>query len=61
MKIEVTSDKEKALKIREALKANDGYCPCQIEKSERTKCICLNFLESEEEWCHCGLYRKTKD
>jgi hypothetical protein len=44
--------------IREAIKANDGYCCCQIEKSERTKCICQNFLEGPDGWCHCGLYYK---
>lgn len=61
MKIEITSDKEKVKEIHEALKANDGYCPCQPFKSERTKCICANFLEGNEEWCHCGLYRKSDD
>jgi len=61
MKIEINSDKEKVAQIRQALKDNNGYCPCQIVKSERTHCICLNFLESEEEWCHCGLYRKIED
>ena len=61
MKIDVTPDKEEAKRIRRAIKENNGYCPCQLEKSERTKCICLNFLESDDEWCHCGLYHKTKD
>ena len=61
MKIEISSDKEKVAQVRQALKDNDGYCPCQIVKSERTRCICLNFLEGEEEWCHCGLYRKIED
>ena len=61
MKIEINSNKEKVAEVRAALKSNDGYCPCQIEKSERTKCICLNFLEGEDEWCHCGLYRKVPD
>lgn len=61
MKIEINPNKEKVDEVRTALKANDGYCPCQIEKTERTKCMCLNFLESADEWCHCGLYRKSED
>ena len=38
---------------------NDGYCPCAIEKTEDTKCICKEFLEQEEPGpCHCGRYMK---
>ena len=54
----VNPDKEEVSRIREAIKANDGYCPCQLEKTERTKCVCKNFIESDDEWCHCGLYQK---
>ena len=61
MSIKLNPDKEKVATIRQAVKDNDGYCPCQIEKNERTKCICLNFLEGDEEWCHCGLYQKIED
>lgn len=56
--LKVNPDKELVQEIREAIKNNDGYCPCQLEKNERTKCICKNFIESEDEWCHCGLYQK---
>lgn len=59
MRIEITPDKEKAEKIRAAIAKNGGYCPCQLIKNERTKCICLNFLEGEDGWCHCGLYKKS--
>ena len=41
----------KRIKLSEVLK----------EKTERTKCMCLNFLESDDEWCHCGLYRKVEE
>lgn len=61
MAIRINPDKEEVKRIREAVKNNDGYCPCQLERSERTKCICLNFLEGEDEWCHCGLYFKTQE
>lgn len=40
--------------------ANDGYCPCAIEKTEDTKCICKEFREQESEGpCHCGRYMKV--
>lgn len=61
MKISITPDKEKQKEILEAIKENDGYCCCQLQKNERTKCICLNFLEGLDEWCHCGLYHKIPD
>ena len=33
MKIEINSDKNKVEEIRAAVKANNGYCPCHIEKN----------------------------
>lgn len=47
-------------KVAEALAKNDGYCPCQLEKTDDTKCICKDFIEnvSVGEKCHCGLYIK---
>lgn len=58
MAIKINPNKEEVERIREAVKNNGGYCPCQLEKNERTKCICLNFLEGDDKWCHCGLYYK---
>lgn len=46
--------------IAEAVKANEGYCPCMRIKNEDTKCMCKAFREQEEGICHCGLYKKTK-
>lgn len=46
--------------IRKALKDNGGYCPCMLEKTEDTKCMCKQFREMEEGTCHCGLYTKLK-
>ena len=63
MKLEITTNAEHIIKIRDALIKNNGFCPCQLEKSERTKCVCLNFIEETPvgEWCHCGLYKKVED
>ena len=44
----------------EAVAANDGYCPCAIEKNEDTRCICKEFREMDEGECHCGRYKKVK-
>jgi hypothetical protein len=58
MKIKVTEDKAWAEEVRAALKVNDGFCPCSIERTEDTKCICKEFREQESGKCHCGLYEK---
>jgi hypothetical protein len=42
--------------------ANDGYCPCAIQKIPDTKCMCKEFREQESEGpCHCGRYMKVVD
>ena len=46
--------------ILEAVKANDGYCPCRRVKNEDTKCMCKEFREGGLGECHCGLYEKTE-
>lgn len=53
-------------KIREGLRAKDGYCPCRLERIEDNKCICREFREQMadpdfEGYCHCMLYYKYKD
>ena len=59
MKIELNGNPDIVKEIREALKNNDGYCPCKLEKSKDTKCICKEFREMKSGKCHCGLYVKT--
>ena len=59
MKIIQNPNKEEVNYIKEKIQENDGYCPCQLEKNEATKCICKKFLNQKEVgWCHCGLYYK---
>jgi ferredoxin-thioredoxin reductase catalytic subunit len=59
--IKVNEDAEHVREIREALKANGGYCPCRISKNEDTKCMCKEFRDQKSGMCHCGLYYKTED
>ena len=56
----VTIKRVGSLEIVEAIKENDGYCVCAIDKTPDTKCMCKEFREMEEDGvCHCGLYQKT--
>lgn len=46
------------------LKANDGYCPCMLQKTPETKCMCQQFKDmieaGESGACHCGRYILTQ-
>lgn len=59
LKARLNPDTNKVRAIREALKENDGYCPCAIHKSSDTLCMCKDFKEQSTPGpCHCGLYVK---
>ena len=47
-------DAEFVKNLKKRIKANNGFCPCQIEKTEDTKCPCKIFKDTQE--CMCGLY-----
>lgn len=60
MKVSLNPDGEYVKEVRAKLKANNGYCPCAIEKTRDTKCMCKQFREQidrgEPGYCHCELY-----
>lgn len=59
MKTKLNPNEDHVRQIREALKANGGYCPCQIDQTPDTKCPCKEFREQKIPGeCHCGLYVK---
>ena len=58
MKIIQNPNKDFVEQMLKALKENSNYCPCKIEKTEDTKCMCKKFREQKDGWCHCGLYYK---
>ena len=58
--IKLNPNKAVVEEIKTKLKANDGYCPCRITKSQDTKCMCKEFREQTSGECHCGLYIKEK-
>ena len=63
--IRLNEDAELVARIKEGLKAKDGYCPCRLPRTEEYKCICKEFREqiadeNFEGYCHCYLYYKEK-
>ena len=47
--------------ILASVKNNDGYCPCQLQRTEDTKCMCAEFRAAPAgDTCHCGLYYKEE-
>ena len=65
MKVVLNPDEKIVSVIRDGLKRKDGYCPCRIDKTEDTKCMCREFRDQIndpefEGFCHCRLYYKYK-
>ena len=65
MKVTLNPDKEVVKTIQEGLKAKDGYCPCRMERTPDTICMCKEFKEQIKDpefegFCHCMLYYKSK-
>lgn len=60
MKVEINPDENFVKEFRARIKDNGGYCPCRIEKTPDTKCMCKEFkdmmAEGKHGYCHCGLY-----
>lgn len=59
MRITRNPNKDFVEQMLKALKENSNYCPCKIEKTKDTKCMCKEFREQKDGWCHCGLYYKN--
>ncbi len=54
-----TKNLQKRKEVEQALKDNNGYCPCRLSKTEDTKRMCKEFREQTTTGeCHCGLYCK---
>ena len=65
VKVILNPDQEIVKPVREGLKRNGGYCPCRLERTEDTKCMCKEFKDqiadpNFEGYCHCRLYYKEK-
>lgn len=60
LSVKLVDDEDTVRSIKQAIKENDGFCPCRLEHTPSTKCPCAEFrnqikkgIEGE---CHCGLY-----
>jgi ferredoxin-thioredoxin reductase catalytic subunit len=61
LKIIKKPDEETFKSVIAEVKANDGYCPCRLERTPSTKCPCKEFREQTTEGeCHCGAYQKVE-
>ena len=65
MKITLNQDPEIVAAVKEGLKQSGGFCPCRLQRTEDTKCMCREFREQIEDpefegYCHCLLYYKSK-
>ena len=60
MTIKINPNKDHVQEVRDALAKNDGYCPCKIDKTPETKCMCKDFIDKIESGyngpCECELY-----
>lgn len=63
MRVELTNDMELRQEIKQGLIENNGFCPCEIERTPDTKCMCKDFRENVAvgEYCHCGLFKKISN
>lgn len=51
-----------AKEIEQKLIENEGYCPCKLNRTQETKCMCEDFRteitnRTNNFICHCGLYK----
>jgi len=65
MKVIFNQNEEVVKTVKEGLERTGGYCPCRLERSDDTKCICKEFREQIKDpdfegYCHCLLYYKQK-
>lgn len=65
MQVKVSNNKELVKEIRAKIKENGGYCPCRLEQTEDTRCMCKEFRDQierrENGECHCGLFVVIND
>lgn len=61
LKIIPNPDKEFYEMITEKVRDNNLYCPCALQKSQDTLCMCKAFREQKTEgFCHCGRFIKVE-
>ena len=64
MKVTLNPDAEVVKTVQAGLKRTGGYCPCRLERTPETKCMCQEFRDQIKDpkfegFCHCLLYYKS--
>jgi len=60
LKILPNPDKAQYDETTQRVIENDGYCPCMMEKTPDTKCMCKAFRDQAVQgFCHCGRFIKV--
>ena len=64
MKVTLNPDAEVVKTVKEGLERTGGYCPCRLQRTPETKCMCQEFRDqikdpTFEGFCHCLLYYKS--
>lgn len=65
MKVRLNDNEAIVKMIKDGLKETGGYCPCRVERSEDTLCMCKEFRQQIKDpefegLCHCKLYYKER-
>lgn len=65
MKIAFNPDAAVVQRVKRGLEETGGYCPCRLEKTEDTRCMCEEFRQQAADpgfsgYCRCMLYCKTE-
>lgn len=65
MKVVKTDDRQLRSEVEQGLENHKGYCPCRLEHTPDTKCMCKEFRDQIAKGipgtCHCGLYVAITD
>lgn len=65
MNIRINHDEELAAEARKQVIANQGYCPCYLQHTAESKCMCKDFRDKVKNGyigeCNCGLYEAVKE
>ena len=64
MKVTLNPDAEVVKTVKEGLERTGGYCPCRLQRTPETKCMCQEFRDQIKDpkfegFCHFLLYHKS--
>ena len=64
MKVTLNPDAEVVKTVKAGLERTGGYCPCRLQRTPETKCMCQEFRDQIKDpkfegFCHCLLYYKS--